>query len=283
MNQWKKVAGCVVTAAIGGGLLQVIAAGLGYQDTPMLPGGKWHVHDGTRPQPAVVTPGTFSSQDTPGIPPSDAIVLFDGTDISKWERNGKTADWKVENGYMESRGGDIHTKDSFGDCQLHVEFCEPTVVRGSGQGRGNSGVFLMSRFETQVLDSYNNPTYPDGQASAVYGQTPPFVNASRKPGEWQTYDIAFTAPVFKDRKLVTPAYITTFHNGVLVQNHTEIIGPTGHRILANYNDPIPPTAPLGLQFHGDPVRFRNIWIRPLKTREELDAMSGPDAPAAPAQ
>ncbi len=240
---------------------------LGYTDTPMLPGTPWHVHDPARPHPAVVTPGEG------GAPPSDAIVLFDGHDLSQWSAahlgsaNYVTANpprWKVENGYVEvvPGAGDIATKEKFGDVQLHIEWATPAEVKGNSQSRGNSGVFLQGRFEVQVLDSYNNPTYADGQAGAIYGQTPPLVNASRKPGEWQAYDIIFQAPVFQGDTLVTPAYETVFQNGVLVQNHREIIGPTVHRQLAKYV-PQPAEDSLALQNHGNPDRFRNIWIRRL--------------------
>ncbi len=241
----------------------------GYKDTPLLPGGKWHVHDYDRPQPPVVTPGTCSTQETPGRPPSDAIVLFDGKDLSKWRNaKGGPARWIVKDGYMQvpSRGqpgrGAIRTKAEFGDCQLHIEWAAPAPPRGRSQSRGNSGVFLMGRYEIQVLDSYHNVTYPDGQAAAVYGQYPPLVNACRKPGQWQTYDILFTAPRFQGKKLVRPAYVTVLHNGVLVQNHVKILGATVHKRLPRYR-PHGPKGPLMLQDHHCPVRYRNIWIREL--------------------
>jgi hypothetical protein len=238
---------------------------VGYDDTPMLPGSKWRVHDGTRPQPRIVTPGGESGQ-----PPSDAIVLFDGKDLSAWVgREGAEPQWKIENGYMEvTRTGNIQTKEHFGDCQLHIEWAAPAEVRGSSQGRGNSGVFLMGRYEIQVLDGYDNITYADGITASIYGQYPPLVNACRKPGEWQTYDIFFMAPRFEGDNLVSPAYITVVHNGVLVHHHQEAMGPTGHRTLSSYNKPHPPKGPLSLQDHGDPVRYRNIWIRPLKGYDE---------------
>ena len=240
----------------------------GYSDTPMLPGDKWHVHDGNRPPPRVVTPGSFSTPDRPGKPPSDAIVLFDGKDLSKW-RGGKGGDapWKVENGYALVQGGEIVTKDEFGDCQLHVEWSAPNPPKGESQGRGNSGVFFFGRYEVQVLDSYQNKTYPDGQAAALYGQYPPLVNASAKPGEWQSYDIIFTAPRFKGDKLESPAYITLLHNGVVVHNHTALLGATGHKVLAKYA-PHGPKGPIHLQDHRDPVRYRNLWVRPLKGYDE---------------
>jgi len=227
---------------------------------------KWKIHDPNRPLPPVITPGTASTQETPGKPPSDAVVLFDGKDLSKWvDKDGKPAQWKVENGYMEvaAKTGNISTRESFGDCQLHVEFAEPTPPHGESQERGNSGVFLMGLFEIQVLDSYENKTYADGQASAVYGQYPPLVNASRPPAQWQTYDIIFHGPRFaSDGKLQHPARITVLHNGVLVQDNVEPTGPTAHGERPPYKAG-PDKLPLQLQDHGNPVRYRNIWIREL--------------------
>ncbi len=249
-------------------------APVGYTNTLILPYGKWRVHDPDRPQPKVVTPGTFSTPETPGRPPSDAIVLFDGKDLSNWRTgDGKPPAWRVENGAMvvppdkTPNGGDIWTKDEFGDCQLHIEFAPPTPPNGNSQERGNSGVFFFGQYEFQVLDSYQNRTYADGGAASLYGQYPPLVNASRPPGEWQTYDIAFTAPRFKDGKLERPAYITAFHNGVLVQNHVAYLGASGHRILAHYTAHAP-KGPIKLQDHHNPVRYRNIWIRELKGHDE---------------
>jgi hypothetical protein len=240
---------------------------LGFTDTPMLPGQKWHVHDPGRPHPHVVTPGK-----EPGAAPSDAVVLFDGKDLSQWAQHGKGADsakivdpqWKVENGYFEvvPGTGDLFTREKFGDCQLHVEWSELADIKGTSQARGNSGVLLMSRYEIQVLDPYNNPTYADGQASAIYGQFPPLVNPGRKPGEWQTYDIVFEAPRFEGEKLLKPAVETVFFNGVLVHNHKEPIGAMIYRQVGKYT-PHNPEEPLMLQEHHDRVRFRNIWIRRL--------------------
>jgi len=222
---------------------------------------EWEVHDMNRPRPPVVAPGVENH-----LPPADAIVLFDGTDLSAWRssKDGGNAKWKIQDGYMEvvRDTGDIQTRQAFGSCQLHIEWAAPEVVKGSGQGRGNSGVFLMGRYEVQVLDSYENDTYPDGQAAAIYGQKPPLVNACRKPGQWQTYDIIFHAPVFQDGRLEKPATVTVLHNGVLVQDHWEIQGTTFHKQRAAYQ-PHPDKLPLRLQDHGDLVRFRNIWIRPL--------------------
>ena len=244
---------------------------IGYDDTPMIPGTPWRVHDGTRPQPRAIDPGTASTQERPGRPPSDAIVLFDGTDTEKWTgRDGADAQWKVENGYMEvvPRTGSILTKDQFGDCHLHVEWASPAVVKGSSQGRGNSGVFLMAKYEIQVLDSYDNITYADGHNGAIYGQYPPLVNACRGPGEWQTYDIFFVAPRFEGEQLVSPAYVTVIQNGVLIHLHQEIQGPTGHKRVASYDSPHGPTGPIMLQDHGDLVRFRNIWVRPIEDYDQ---------------
>ncbi len=233
----------------------------------------WKAHDFTRPRPEVITPGPATG---PVAPPSDAIVLFDGTDLSKWQSvNGGEARWKVEDGYLETVAGSgfIQTKQAFGDVQLHVEWAAPVPAEGSGQGRGNSGVFLMGRYEVQVLDSYQNDTYPDGQAAAVYGQAPPLVNAARPPGEWQTYDIIFRRPHFApDGSLVEPARVTVLHNGVLVQDHTEFWGPTNWLQHLPYESHAP-RLPLILQDHDNPVRYRNIWIR------ELD--NTPPPPASP--
>ena len=232
---------------------------LGFTDTPMLPGLPWHVHDPARPHPKVVTPGAV-----PGAPPSDAIVLFDGKDLSQWVQPGRGADrgklvdpkWPVRNGYFEVG------PEKFGDVQLHVEWSEPPDVSGTSQGRGNSGVLLMGLYEIQVLDAYNNPTYADGQAAAIYGQWPPLVNAARKPGEWQTYDIVFEAPQFDGAKLVKPAYQTVFWNGVMVHLHKELMGPMIYRQVAHYT-PHDAELPISLQDHHDPVRYRNIWVRRL--------------------
>lgn len=227
---------------------------------------KWKIHDPDRPVPSVIVPGTASTQDAPGRPPSDAIVLFDGKDLSRWaHKDGSAAKWKVENGYAEvvAKTGYIYTHDSFGDCQLHVEFAERTPPKGENQERGNSGVFLMGLYEIQVLDSYENKTYADGQAAAVYGQYPPQVNASRPPGQWQSYDIVFHGPRFdKDGKLLRPARVTVLHNGVLVQDNAELSGPTAHGKRPPYA-PHAEKLPLALQDHEDLVRFRNIWIREL--------------------
>ena len=197
-----------------------------------------------------------------GGPPSDAIVLFDGKDMSAWEGGDE---WIVENGYVIANGKSIHTKQPFGDVQLHVEFATPLEVTGSGQGRGNSGVLFMGGpYEVQILDSYKNTTYYDGQAAAIYKQHPPLVNACRKPGEWQTYDIIFMAPKFDlQGRLLEPAYVTVLHNGVLVQNHFKLAGDTPFNRPPSYT-PHPAKLPIELQYHHNPVRFRNIWIREIK-------------------
>jgi hypothetical protein len=240
----------------------------GYKDTPVLPNQKWHVHDPDRPYPPEITPGA-----TAGAAPSDAVVLFDGKDLSKWQQRGRGADrgkmidakWKVQDGYMEivHGTGDLVSRDKFGDCQLHVEWQEPAGIEGESQERGNSGVYLMSRYEIQVLDNYHAATYADGMAGAIYGQWPPLVNPSRKPGEWQDYDIIWTAPRFNGEQLATPPYLTMLFNGVLVHNHRALIGPTSHRKVVPW-EAHPLVGPLRLQDHGNPMRFRNIWYRPLE-------------------
>lgn len=204
------------------------------------------------PEPKVVDPGPA------GGPPSDAIVLFEGMDLSQFEKGDQ---WKIEDGYAVAQKTGIRTKQAFGDMQLHLEFATPEEVKGKGQGRGNSGVYLMDRYEVQILDSYDNATYYDGQCGAIYKQQPPMVNASRKPGEWQTYDILFTAPRFReDGQLERPGYVTVLHNGVVIHNHYEIQGSTSYVEPPKYRKHAE-KAPFSLQFHGNPVRFRNIWVR----------------------
>jgi hypothetical protein len=225
---------------------------------------KWAIHDLDRPVPPVVDPGPAG----PPLPvPADAIVLFGGKNLSQWEDGkGGPAGWKVENGYAEvvAKTGSIRTKKGFGDCQLHIEWAAPVEVKGESQERGNSGVFLMDIYEVQVLDSYNNRTYADGQAAAIYGQYPPLVNACRKPGEWQSYDIIFRRPHFDAAgKVLQPARMTVFHNGVLVQDNVELTGPTAHKARPGYK-PHADKLPLSLQDHGNPVRYRNIWLRELE-------------------
>ena len=259
-----------VLAIIGAAAIPVMTQQpkIGYDDTPLQPGTKWHVHDGTRPQPRVVTPGPAGG---PVAAPSDATVLVGpGADLTAWQMSegGGAVTWPMKDGVLQSGKGMIQTKEQFSDVQLHVEFATPSEVKGDGQGRGNSGVFLAGVFEIQVLDSYQNPTYPDGQASAMYGQFPPLVNASRGPGQWQTYDIIFTAPRFSAAGAVDkPAVVTVIHNGAVVHNATPFWGPTAHKVIGKYA-PSQAKGPLRLQDHGNPVRFRNIWIRPLKTYDE---------------
>jgi hypothetical protein len=236
----------------------------GYTDTAYLPGQKWRVHDAERPVPPIVTPAAgFSHQ---AKAPSDATVLFDGKDLSKWTSDSGAARWKVENGYMEvvPKSGSIRTRDEFGDFQLHIEFATPGKVEGNSQGRGNSGVIIYGMYEVQVLDSYNNPTYADGQAGALYGQFPPLANASKAPGEWQSYDIIFETARWDDaKKLVKPANVTLIHNGVVLHHRKEFVGQVKHRELATYGVVHPPKGGITLQDHDNPMRFRNIWIRPL--------------------
>ncbi|HZN37824.1 MAG TPA: DUF1080 domain-containing protein [Planctomycetota bacterium] len=234
----------------------------GYTDTPRLPNG-WHVHDADRPRPPVVDPGPAPSAPLPV--PADAIRLFDGSNLDAFSGRGGEAKWLVADGVMQVNGtGDIETKAQFGDCQLHVEWATPTPAKGDSQGRGNSGVFFFGRYEVQILDSFENPTYADGQAAALYGQTPPLVNACRKPGEWQTYDIVFKAPRFDaEGKLAAPARVTVLHNGVLAQLDQELFGGTAHKALPKYVAH-GPQGPIRLQDHGNPMRFRSIWVRPLE-------------------
>lgn len=226
----------------------------------------WKIHDRTRARPPVITPAAASTPEKAGQPPSDAVVLFGGSDLSKWESvKGGPAGWKVENGYFEvvAKTGAIRTKQAFGDCQLHVEWMAPDPPHGEDQDRGNSGIFPMGLYEIQVLDSFGNDTYPDGQASALYGQYPPLVNATRAPGQWQTYDIVFHGPRFdKDGNLTRKAHVTVFLNGVLTQDNVELTGPTAHMQRPPYKAHVE-KLPLELQDHSHPVRFRNIWLREL--------------------
>ena len=217
--------------------------------------------------PPVVTPGPAGE---PVAPPSDAIVLFDGKDLSNWTstKDGEETKWIVANGAMSPTkdSGMIRTKKEFGSCQLHVEFATPAKVEGDGQGRGNSGVFLQGRYEVQVLDSYENVTYFDGQCAALYGRKPPRVNACRKPGEWQTYDIIYHRPLFNGKKVARKATFTVIQNGIVVQDHTELTGGTGWRGSHSITPYVPhgDTGPIELQDHGNPVLFRNVWVRELK-------------------
>ena len=251
-----------LASGASGLFLSVVAASLSAQTSPPCP---QHARD--CPAPPVVKVGPAPA---PVPPPSDAIVLFDGRDLSKWKgQDGGPARWVVRDGYFEVAAGTgaISTAQGFGDVQLHVEWAAPNPPKGTDQDRGNSGVFLMGIYEVQVLDSYGSVTYPDGQAAAVYGQYPPLVNASRPPGEWQSYDIVFHRPRFDaGGKLLQPARLTVLHNGVLVQDNVELTGPTGHHVRPPYKAG-PEKLPLSLQDHGHPVHYRNIWIRELKTAE----------------
>ncbi len=232
--------------------------------------GRWMVHDESRPAPPVVVPGVCGAETGPAKPPADATVLFDGVSLSNWtDEKGGPSKWIVHDGFMESVKGAGYAKSrrEFGSCQLHVEFATPAVVSGTGQGRGNSGVFLHGMYEIQVLDSYDNKTYPDGQCGALYGRAVPLVNASCKPGQWQTYDIIYHRPLFDQAgKVKKRALFTVLHNGVLIHDHVELTGGTGWVAAHAITDYVPhgDRGPLMLQDHSNPVRFRNIWIRELK-------------------
>ncbi|MBW3553652.1 MAG: DUF1080 domain-containing protein [Gemmatimonadetes bacterium] len=247
------IAGILVLAAISGAGAQAPSS--------------WPVHSTARPRPPVVDPGPAAP---PSRPPSDAVVLFDGTDLSSWRADdGGPARWRVggsgAGGWFEvvPGTGSLVSAASFGDVQLHIEWASPRPVRSEGQDRGNSGVYLMDTYEVQVLDSYENPTYADGQAAAFYGQHPPLMNATRPPGEWQSYDIVFRAPRFDAAGRVTrPARVTVLHNGVLVHDAVELTGPTAHEDRPPY-EAHAPRLPISLQDHGAPVRYRNIWVRDL--------------------
>jgi hypothetical protein len=233
-----------------------------YVDTPT---GRWMVHDENRPAPPIITPGPEC-----GAAPSDAVVLFDGKDLSQWtDTKGNASKWIARDGYMESvkGAGYIQSKPQFGSCQLHVEFATPSKVQGTSQGRGNSGVFLQGKYEVQVLDSYENKTYPDGQCGALYGRAVPLVNVCRQPGQWQSYDIIYHRPTFdKDGNVTRKATFTVFQNGVLIQDHVALEGGTdwrGPHVVSSY-EKHGDKGPIQLQDHGNPVRYRNIWVRELK-------------------
>jgi hypothetical protein len=235
--------------------------GFGYTDTPFLPHSKWRVHDKMRPQPPMVEPGR-----EPGAAPADAIVLFDGKDLSQWT-GGKPEG--VQDGVINIlKTGELSTKRHFGDCQLHCEWATPAKDDGGPMNWGNSGVLFLGKYELQIIESRASRIYADGIAGAIYGQTPPLVNVARRPGEWQTYDVVFTPPKFDGDKLLEPARFTAFWNGVLVQYHKASLGPMRHREVATYNNAPETTGPITLQYHNSAVRFRNIWVRPLKLGEE---------------
>ena len=224
----------------------------------------------------MITPGATFSQNAP--PPSDAEILFDGKDLSQWQNaRGQEPKWRVQDGYVETQsGGGIRTRRTWADFQLHVEFAEPNPPSGTGQGRGNSGILINNMYEVQVLDSYQAKTYPDGQCAAIYGQSPPLVNASLPPGAWQSYDIIFETPRWNDKgELIKKAIITVLHNGVVAQNHYELTGMTDGingavpwRSLSKYPAPQPPEVFIELQDHNNPIRFRNIWIRPVAASDK---------------
>lgn len=249
-----------IANGVGAGFLFTLATTLAAQS----PLSKWPQHSKDRPVPEVVTPGIAVSQS----PPSDAIVLFNGATLSKWTQGeGKPAKWRVTDGAFEvvPNTGALTTRDSFGDVQLHIEWMAPSPAKGTDQDRGNSGVFFGGgRYEVQVLDSYKNVTYADGQAASLYGQFPPLVNASRPPGQWQSYDIVYHRPHFNAAgKLLTAARFTVLHNGVLVQDNMELVGPTANQRRPPY-EAHEDRLPISLQDHGHPVRFRNVWLRNLE-------------------
>ena len=232
----------------------------------MIPGTPYRVHDMERPQPPVVkTEGAVSI-----APPADATVLFDGTNLDAWTSGGKAPLWKIEDGVLVAVKSYLDTKETFGAIQLHLEWKLPKGIEVKGQKGGNSGCFLMGLYEIQILQSNDNETYPDGQAGALYGQLPPLVNVTSPQGEWNSYDITFVPPVYEDENVMAPARVTVVHNGVVVQNGEIFLGPTVHKKLAKYPAKHPETGPLRLQFHGDPMEFRNIWVRPLGARDTTE-------------
>lgn len=230
----------------------------GYEDTPRIPGSEFIVHQRDRPQPTRVIPGEGSG-DVVSPAPSDATVLFDGSSLEQFQGSN----WQIHNGHLVAGQGNLLTKSAFGDCQLHVEWRAPDPPQGKPSDMGNSGILFMQLYELQIYDSYTSKIYADGAAAAIYGQTPPMVNVCRPPGQWQTYDVVFTAPEFDGDDLVKPAWITVLHNNVLVHDRTQIIGPMAHRTTRPYHRHAP-KLPLMIQGHNSPVEFRNLWIRDLK-------------------
>lgn len=246
--------------ALGTSVLCLLAAASLQQDKR-----EWAVHDPNRPQPAVVTAGTDSCGDTAGTAPSDAVVLFNGGSLDAWRSGNGPAQWIVEDGILQvkPRTGDIRTVENFGDVQLHLEWMIPADRETNGQGGGNSGIFFMDKYEIQILNAFENTTYPDGTAASFYGQHPPLVNPCRPKGSWNVYDIIFHAPRWDEiGNLVEPARATVLFNGVLVQDHQDFWGTTAHASRASYGKPHGP-GPIRVQDHGDPIQFRNIWARPL--------------------
>jgi hypothetical protein len=250
----------ILAATAGSGFAEVQGELL----TPKLPGSPFHVHDGKRPlPPAIGSAGALLVK-----PPSDAKVLFDGSSLDAWATRGGKPAFQIRDGVMVASGRNIETKESFGAIQLHFEWRLPAGRPVDGQKGGNSGVFLMGLYEVQVLQSHKNPTYADGTAGALYGQTPPLVNATTPQGEWQSFDIAFEPPVYDGEKVSRPAKVTVIHNGVVIQHGESYMGPTQWRKVATYPVKHPETGPISLQFHGDPMEFRNIWVRPLGKRDQ---------------
>jgi len=264
---------------IGRLLVAFLACGVAYlpssvataEQPSQVPRGRWKQHSMVRPKPPVVVAQGIA---TPQPAPADAVVLFGGNALDQWVTDtGEPVAWTVGDGFFEVKpsAGAILTRESFGDVQLHLEWASPAPASGNGQDRGNSGVFLMGRYEIQILDTFQADTYADGQTGAVYGEAPPLFNASLPPGAWQTFDIVFRGPQFStDGALLTPAFVTVLHNGVAVQNNERIPGPTSWLNTLSYQ-PHPREAPIRLQDHGQPVRFRNIWVRRLPTRSEPSA------------
>jgi hypothetical protein len=260
-NRLKKPTPALLAAALVGITIWAAAGSAqgeekyGYDDTPMLPDSQWRVHDRERPQPPMVDPGA-----EPGDPPADAIVLFDGKDLVQWE--GGSDDSIADGAINMLKTDGLSTKQKFGDCQLHAEWATPAEADGGPMNWGNSGIFFMGLYELQIIESHAGRIYADGITGSIYGQFPPLVNASRKPGQWQAFDAVFTAPRFDGEKLVEPARLTVFWNGVLVQYHQAILGSTQHKTFPTYTSQAT-TGPLVLQKHNSAVRLRNIWIRPL--------------------
>ena len=243
-------------------VLAAFAEEPGYTDTPLIPGSTWKVHDKDRPQPKIVAPGTG---DIGVTAPTDAIVLFDGTNLDQWARtDGRPIEGGITNGAFDiMKTGQLQTKQEFGDFQLHIEWRAPELKEGFDRmNQGNSGVFLMGQFEVQIIESKASYIYADGNAGALYGQYPPLVNPAREPLEWQSFDIFFTAPKFEGTTMKSPAFVTVLYNGVLVHHHAQILGTTAHREVPGPY-PVREKGPITLQNHSSPVEFRNVWIRPL--------------------